>query len=287
MNDNLDELRKKLNTLDCSQNNIQKASEEFLSLVQQDESRSEDLVKMWKFYCTNKTNKLAYIFLANDIIQNSFFQKLKLHGLFFYHLTEVFPMMFNSLSEKIRKEIIRVIDIWEERSIYETSKLENLRQLLNVTTIPNSNTLENPLFQSYMKNNSKIKISEKIKEFAQNLEDFTKYSVLINKLEEQEMAHTAQCALTPQSPQAAQNAISYDKNFANQNMKKYMDAQHLYRGGLLKNAADTIKKQNQVYFKHVYYLQEIDKLLDKIDSFKKSYGVKSDTNEKLNEMNVD
>jgi len=274
MNDSLDELRKKLNSLDCSQSIIQKASEEFFSIIKEDESRIEDLVKMWKYYCMNKNNKLAFIFLANDIIQNSFFQKLKLHEVFFYHLTEVFPTMFNSLSEKIRKEIIRVIDIWEERSIYDSSKLENLRQLLNVTTIPNSNTLDNPLFHNFMKNNSKIKISDKIKEFAQNLEDFTKYEDLVCKIKE-DMAVDEN---NKENSSKICNDNYSNSNSSNHLLKKHLDSQNIFRGNLLKNSADIIKKQNQVYFKHIYYLQEIDKMLDKINSFKKFLPKTEDTN---------
>ena len=68
MNDILDELRKKLNSLDCSQSIIQKASEEFFIIIKEDESRIEDLVKMWKYYCMNKNN--TTISMENESIKS-------------------------------------------------------------------------------------------------------------------------------------------------------------------------------------------------------------------------
>jgi hypothetical protein len=245
MNEAISELKKKLSFLDCSQNNIQKTSEEFINNVLSDETVMEDLVKLWKFYILNKQEKLAFIFLANDIIQNSFFRGLKFHEVFFNHLIEVFPLLYNSLNEKLRREIFRVLDIWEERKIYDSAKLENLRQLLSVTTIPASNTLDNPLFQNFVRTN-KVRISDKIKEFAQNLEEFNKIEEKIKKFQEDGLAQ------------------STDVNKLEESLNKS-------RGKFLQNSADTIKKQNQVYFKHVYYLQEVEKMMDKIESYKKVY----------------
>ena len=174
MTEAINELKKKLSYLDCTQSNIQKTSEGFINLVTSDETTMEDLVKLWKFYLFSRNDKLAFIFLANDIIQNSFFRGLKFHDVFFNHLIEVFPTLYNSLNEKLRKEIFRVLEIWQERKIYDSSKLENLRQLLSVTTIPSGNTLDNPLFHSFIKNN-KVKISDKLKEFASDLDEYYKY----------------------------------------------------------------------------------------------------------------
>lgn len=240
MSEIIQELKKKLSFLDCSQTNVQKTSQEFINCVKEDETCMEDLVKLWKYFCSTKNDKLAYIFLANDIIQNSFFLGLKFHEVFFNHLIEVFPVLFNSLNEKLRKEIFRVFEIWEERKIYDQSKIDNLKQLLNVTTIPNQNTLENPLFHNYMKGN-KIKISEKIKEYAQTLDDYQRYHEKIN---------------------------NFNENCDEKDKKKTMSQLNSSRGRLLSLSAETIKKQNQVYFKHNFYLQEIQKLLEKIKSIK-------------------
>jgi hypothetical protein len=255
MNDPIKEIRERLSVLDCSQASIQKTSEEFVNFVKNDESVVEDLVKLWRHFCLNKSNKLAYLFLANDIIQNSFYHKLKIHDAFFNQIIEVFPQLYTSLNEKLRKEVVRVIDIWIERGIYDAGKLENLRQLLSFNTIPTLSNMDNPLFQNLFKNH-RNKISDKIKELATNFENFENYKQNSNKIR----------------GEGDSDALEVEKAEKLENK---------YRENLLKITADTVKKQNQIYFKHVYYLQELDKMLDKINTFK-SLSEKSITNSNSN-----
>jgi hypothetical protein len=131
--------------------------------------------------------------------------------------------------------------------------MENLKKFLCVTTIPDVDTLENPLLENYLKNN-KIKVSDRIKEFANNFDNFVKCEEKINRLN------------NFQNDKNNQNVIVKANKTAE--LKKLQNSQHKNREAILKNSADLIKKQNQVYFKHIYYLQEVDKLLDKINSFK-------------------
>jgi hypothetical protein len=263
MNDSISDLKKLLNVLDCTQESIQQASAEFIKTAIKDETRMEDLVKLWNYYCLNKSNKLAFLYLANDIIQNSFFQNLKFHGLFLNHINDTFPLMYKNVNEKTRREMISMIGIWTERKIYEPSKMENLKKFLCVSTMPNTDTVDNPLFEDYLKNN-KIKVSEKIKEFASNLDNFVKFEEKIQKLNEPEVSN---------------------KPKDSSEMKKLLNCQHKTRESILKNSADLIKKQNQVYFKHIYYLQEVDKLLEKINSFKIIHN-KSDKDREKDKDNV-
>jgi hypothetical protein len=223
------ELKNNLANLDLSQNRIQKVSDDFIKLILTDESSTKDAIEMWKYFIFNKSEKLCYIFLANDIIQNSSFRNLKIHEEFFKHLIEVFPMLFNSLNEKVRIEIFRLLEIWQDRKIYEDSKIEDLTKLLVATTNITIETLKNPLFENFILN-QKIKISDKIKNYATNLDEFI---TLKNKTE-------------------------IDDDYKRQMLI------NLNRGKFLTNTADIIKKQNQVYFRHAYYLQEVDKMLDKI-----------------------
>ena len=251
MNDNISDMKKLFNSLDCKQESIQKASSEFIKIFIKDETRMQDLLNMWNFFCLNKSNKLAFIYLANDIIQNSFFQELKFHDFFLNTINDTFPKLYKIVGEKIRKEMIRMIEIWTERKIFDESKMENLKNFLSVSTIPKLDTFDNPLFDNYIKNN-KIKVSDKIKEYAYNLDDFVKNEDKIFKLNEEKKGNTNSSKPTEVAE-----------------IKKLKTNQHKLREGLLRNSADLIKKQNQVYFKHVYYLQEVDKLLEKINSFKK------------------
>lgn len=250
MNENFSELKKILNSLQCSQESIQKASSEFIKIAIKDTDRMEDLVKLWKFYCLNKSNKLAYIYLANDIIQNSFFQNLKFHEVLLNHINVTFPELYINVNEKIRKEMFRMIDIWTERKIYDVIQMENLKKFLFNTTIPNYDNIENPILESFLKNN-KIKVSERTKELAYNLDNYVRCEEKINKISD---------------TQNNQN-IHYESNESSE-LRKLKNNQHKNREGILKNSADLIKKQNQVYFKHIYYLHEVDMLLEKINSFK-------------------
>jgi hypothetical protein len=265
MTDAITELRKRLNALDCSQESIQKTSVEFINYVKNDSTVVEDLVKLWKFFTTNKTNKLAYLYLSNDVIQNSFFQKLNIHEVFFDHLTQVFPSLCNSLNDKLKKEILRMIEIWNERQIYETSKLESLKQLLCVSTQINSDNLENPLFQIYLKNNN-ITISDKIKEMANNLESLERYNERLLKIKEDQKD-----TINNENTNSNGNKNSHKKE-----IEKLTQIQNKTREAILRSTSEVVKKQNQVYFKHIFYLQEVDKMLEKINAFKKIHG-KTDT----------
>jgi hypothetical protein len=231
MNESLHELGVKLSELDCSQNSIQKASEEFLNIAKNDESRMEDLVKMWKYFCINKNNKLAYLYLVNDIIQNSFFQKLKFHEVFYDQIIDAFAKVYHTGNNKLKKEILRLLDIWNERNVYTSNNLENLKQLL--INLPNISNQESNLIISYLINN-KVKIPQKIIDYTKGIENFQRY---------------------------------YEIN--NESTEMDIESENKIRESLIRESSEFIKKESQVYSKHVLYLQEVDRLLDKIYSYKK------------------
>lgn len=239
MNDALKDLKDKFSNLDCTQNSIQKASEAVIIYVKNDKTIMEDIVKLWRHYVLSKSNKLAYLYIANDIIQNSFFKinELGFHEIFFNHISDVFITLYNHVNEKLKREILRMIDIWLERKIYDVQKLEDLKQLLD-TNIDIDALSQNPLFLNLIKNN-KIKISQKNLEFATIFKEREKFN--INKI----------------------------KTTEPDEVKKQSDLENKMRENLLKYSAEVIKKQNQTTFKHIFYLQEVDKLLDKINSYKK------------------
>ena len=238
MNESIQELGVRFSELDCSQNSIQKASEEYLNIAKNDESRMEDLVKMWKYFCINKSNKLAYLYLVNDIIQNSFFQKLRFHEIFYEQIIDAFPKVFHTGNNKLKKEILRLIDIWNERNVYSSENLDNLKQLL--LNLPNIDNQNKNLIISYLINN-KVKIPQKIIDFTKGIENFENYFEL------------------------KREATDIDE-----------EAENKVRENLIRESGEFIKKESQVYSKHVLYLQEIDRILDKIYSYKK-----------LNQINVE
>jgi hypothetical protein len=245
MNETIQELSKKMAELDTSQTAIEGCSKEILEIAKSDESRMEDLAKMWKSYCLMKSNKLPCLYLVNDIIQNSYFQKLALHDIFYTHVVEAFPRVYHTGNNKIKIEIVRLVDIWAERKVYPEENLNHLRQMLAI--LPNIDNINNPLVVPYLITNN-FKIPSKLIEFSKNLENMNKYK---------EMADAAETEKTEDA----------DNLRASENK---------YRESVLRAATDFIKIETQTFTKHVSYLQEIDRMLDKIASYKK-----------LNNMQVD
>lgn len=270
MNESLKILEEKLANLDCSQTNIEKTSEEFLLNYRKEESIGEDLVKLWKYFCMRKSNKLPYVYLANDIIQNSSFRKLNFHESFFRHILEVYPLLYHVVNEKTKREIHRMIDIWGERNIYDSEKLNSLKALLT-PKISIFENLKNPLFPNLIIN-KKIKISPKIVEFATSLKNL----------------HTSETKKDSSLKNIFNDKTSNQYNGSNNNDKMLIDdningnrnsifttddlknidysIENNNRGEVLRHSADAIKKQNQIFFKHVFYLQEIDKMIDKLEN---------------------
>lgn len=270
MNESLKILEEKLANLDCSQTNIEKTSEEFLLSYRKQESVGEDLVKLWKYFCTRKSNKLPYVYLANDIIQNSSFRKLNFHESFFRIILEVYPLLYHIVNDKTKKEIHRMIDIWAERNIYDSEKLNSLKSLLTPKIFIFDN-LKNPLFPNLIIN-KKIKISQKIVDFATSLKN-------LNSAETKKERSLKRIFIEKGSDNY--NDINNgDKmiidDFKTTNKTSIYSADDLnninyviennYRGQVLRYSADAIKKQNQIFFKHVFYLQEIDKMIEKLEN---------------------
>jgi regulator of Ty1 transposition protein 103 len=265
----LKNLEEKLANLDCTQANIEKTSEEFLNVNRKDETLGEDLVKLWKFFCLKKTNKLPYIYLANDIIQNSAFKKMAFQEIFFKHLLEVFPLLYHVVTDKVKKEIHKLIDIWAERNVYGSEKLNSLRNLLT-PKISIFENLNNPLFPNLILN-KKIKISPKIVEFGANLESLKFYeNKNDNKIKK----------MFSENSDWNENLNRNQSSFEDINNVDFT-IEHNKRGQVLGLCADAIKKQNQIFFKHVFYLQEIDKMLEKIEKNKQPRKIINDQEMKM------
>lgn len=266
MNESLKVLEEKLANLDCSQSNIEKTSEEFLSNLRKEESIVEDLVNLWKYFCMRKTNKLPYVYLANDIIQNSAYRKIKFHESFFKHILEVYPLLYHIVNDKTKKEIHRMIDIWSERNIYDSEKLHSLKCLLT-PKISIFDNLNNPLFPNLIIN-KKIKISQKIVELATSLKNLntceSKNDKSIKALfkEKNLSFHNEDKMVIDDIKESNKNNINSTDDFNNTDYS----IENNYRGQVLRLSADAIKKQNQIFFKHVFYLQEIDKMIEKLDN---------------------
>ena len=111
MNVIIEELKEHLKKLDVSQSCVETTSQAFLKYGSKDDTIIEDLLKLWKYYAinsSNNSNKIAFVYLANDIIHKSKAEKVGFHKQFFNHITEVFPLIFNEVHEKSKKENLNI-----------------------------------------------------------------------------------------------------------------------------------------------------------------------------------
>ncbi|XP_031781851.1 regulation of nuclear pre-mRNA domain-containing protein 1B isoform X3 [Nasonia vitripennis] len=126
-------LIKKLVELNPSQQSIQTLS---LWLIHHRKHHST-IVKVWfKELCKSKDNrKLMFMYLANDVIQNS----KKKGPEFGKEFETVLPKAFEHMKhfdEKTREKLGRLINIWEERGVYEKSQIVEFKDSFSSTSEP-------------------------------------------------------------------------------------------------------------------------------------------------------
>lgn len=86
------------------------------------------------FLLSAKENrKLTYMYLANDVIQNSKKKGPEFGKEFELLLPKAFEHM-KRFDEKTRDKLIRLINIWEERGVYEKAKIVEFKSALNPTS---------------------------------------------------------------------------------------------------------------------------------------------------------
>ncbi|XP_045192820.1 regulation of nuclear pre-mRNA domain-containing protein 1B-like isoform X1 [Mercenaria mercenaria] len=119
-------LAKKLNELNGTQQSIQTLS---LWLIHH-RKHSKTIVQVWLRELKKVTppRRLIYIYLANDVIQNS-----KKKGPEFTHdfgtvMAEAFTTGYKDAGEKQRGSLDRILNIWEDRGVYTKDFMKNLRQ---------------------------------------------------------------------------------------------------------------------------------------------------------------
>jgi regulator of Ty1 transposition protein 103 len=115
----------KLNNMSNSQQSIQS-----LSLwVMYHGKKAKESVDIWRKEILNaKSNrKLIYLYLANDIMQNSKKKTTEFVDLFQKILLEVLQTIWNDLSGKDRASVLRMIDIWDQRKIFSTTFCVSLK----------------------------------------------------------------------------------------------------------------------------------------------------------------
>ncbi|XP_021785778.1 regulation of nuclear pre-mRNA domain-containing protein 1A isoform X5 [Papio anubis] len=95
------------------------------------------------YVVTAKPNrKLTFLYLANDVIQNSKRKGPEFTKDFAPVIVEAFKHVSSETDESCKKHLGRVLSIWEERSVYENDVLEQLKQALYGDKKPRKRTYE-------------------------------------------------------------------------------------------------------------------------------------------------
>uniref|UniRef100_A0A1B6CBR7 CID domain-containing protein n=1 Tax=Clastoptera arizonana TaxID=38151 RepID=A0A1B6CBR7_9HEMI len=116
-------LSKKLNDLNASQQSIQTLS---LWLIHH-RKHYAPIVKMWSSEIAkgDEGRQLTLMYLANDVIQNSRKKGPEFNKEFAGVLREAFHVIGGpKLSDKTRKCISRLLQVWEERNVYDKKLVE-------------------------------------------------------------------------------------------------------------------------------------------------------------------
>lgn len=146
-------LYKKFNELNSTQQSVQTLS---LWLIHQ-RKHSHTIVKTWlkELISTAKPErKLTFIYLANDILQNSRKKGTEYMKEFAEPLNEAIENTAKYSDEKIRFTLERILNIWKDRKIYPDDKIDQLKKVLH-STPSMANLRSPPLDESPQKSNKK------------------------------------------------------------------------------------------------------------------------------------
>jgi regulator of Ty1 transposition protein 103 len=120
-------LEKKLSDLNNSQQSIQQLS---LWLIHH-RKHSDSIIKIWykEMIKSQPAKKLTYLYLANDVIQNSRKKCPELAKQFAPSVRKVVEHLAHiKLEANTVKSIGRLITIWQERSIFDDKTLADMRK---------------------------------------------------------------------------------------------------------------------------------------------------------------
>ncbi|XP_037791464.1 regulation of nuclear pre-mRNA domain-containing protein 1B-like [Penaeus monodon] len=127
---NEDALKKKLDDLNMSQQSIQTVS---LWLIHH-KKHAHTVVNVWyrELVTASDSRKLTFMYLANDVIQNSKKKGPEYNREFGNKLGKVFDHLGGlRLDEKSIKGLNRLLTVWEERSVFDSDQVKLYKKELN------------------------------------------------------------------------------------------------------------------------------------------------------------
>lgn len=125
---NMETLSERLRSLSGSQQSIQSLS---ATCVRQP-GDAKEIVFAWKSECEQASpeRKLIYLYLANDILQNSRKQGSEFADEFVTVVPRTVRHVYKSGPESLRKAVARLVGIWEERKVLASSAIKVMRECL-------------------------------------------------------------------------------------------------------------------------------------------------------------
>ncbi|CAH8383353.1 unnamed protein product [Eruca vesicaria subsp. sativa] len=112
-------LAEKLAKLNSSQASIQTLSHWCIFHM----NKAKHVVETWgrQFHCSPREQRLAYLYLANDILQNSRRRGSEFVGEFWNVLPDALRDVIENGDDSERKSALRLVNIWEERKVFGSS----------------------------------------------------------------------------------------------------------------------------------------------------------------------
>lgn len=235
-----------LESLDSSSGIIEKESHDLVNMFIEDDNLIEDFLSLFEYYFKSTKYKVQFFLLMNDILQrlnkinnydNSIVSGLKKR--IFKTIKDLIPIICN-YGEKIKFEFNKILNIWIEKKVFSRESVNELKIILIDNLDEPLKSFDNPTFKNLL-NRGKVKIPHKIMEYLGFYENFDKYGIKAEKAKKD--------------------------NFEDE-YSKFIVLENKYRENLLKNSLDLLKKNVNIYHKHVELLSEVDNLLGKINLIK-------------------
>ncbi|KAK4282051.1 hypothetical protein QN277_013472 [Acacia crassicarpa] len=138
-------LTDKLLKLNNSQQSIESLSRWCISL----RKKAKDIVETWDkiFNSSQKEQRVSFLYLANDILQNSRRKGSEFVNEFWKVLPAALRQVYENGDEYGKKAVTRLVDIWEERKVFGSRGQGLKDEMMGKTPLPSSasNGKSNPI----------------------------------------------------------------------------------------------------------------------------------------------
>ncbi|RRT57595.1 hypothetical protein B296_00047157 [Ensete ventricosum] len=103
-------------------------------------NKATQVVETWErqFYCSPREQRVSFLYLANDILQNSRRKGLEFINEFWKVLPDALTDVFGNGDDFGRKTVVRLVDIWEERKVFG-SRGQILKEEISGRRLDNGN----------------------------------------------------------------------------------------------------------------------------------------------------